>query len=225
MAECIIIGNGGGSAELEFDMTGITHYYDETTIDVSNNLWIDSVSGNNIDVSDCVINSDNIEMSVNTTKDISVPIRPVVLYCVLKKEAGEDDTVVFGVKVGFSNNDLVLWNGNDAIYKNNNFMVSCNGSPYLFPQEAISYGDYHVFAMYNYATGFGGGTPIAGTYFDNKVGQSRSCGISQYYQAVRLNSGISPTYFKMIAIGHEETDVSVIANNCKYLCKKYNIGE
>ena len=143
MGECFLFGqiseSSGGSSGLKFDMTDITHYYDESTIDTNNKIWIDSINGNNIDLSDCIINTDNIELPSNTTKTISVPERPSVLYCVVKKEVGEEDSQVFGIYETTSNS-LNVWVGNTSEYKNKNYMVSCTGSPYMFTKEAVPYG-------------------------------------------------------------------------------------
>lgn len=219
------IQTGGGETELQFDMTGITHYYDITTIDKNNNVWVDSVNGNNIDISDCTINDDNIEVPSDVTKSIDVEERPSVLYCVLKKDSGETDSAVFGIETFVTGNDLMLWCGNDSAYDGKNFMGSCKNSPYMLPSEVMNTGEYHVFALYYQYNSYAGDVNLAFTYFDRKMGQCKTCSLSNYNKQVRLYGKTLPTYFKMVAIGHGETSHKIVANNCIYLCQKYNIGD
>ena len=204
------------------NMTNITGYFDMSTVDVTNNRWVNAITGGNDITLSGVVIEDNAVKFANSAYGDYVCTEPDIIYLLVKKPTFDSDMCMIGKgKNGGTKTGFGIWHGTNS----NAFGLSATGAPYVY--ATVPQNNYHVVVIARIADTDSYGTDSAMLFVDgvlygfltglNKGNYTGSVTINRYYDGSKYGSyGENPMYVKAIAVGGVQ-NVEEIIENSNYL--------
>lgn len=230
MAECFVYGQSSNTEDMEkiFDYTNITHYYDLSSLDLTNLQWNDTIGDANIILNGGSVDDNALKLGVNEWGEV-VCDEPDTIYIVYKKPVSGDTECIIGrgteTVTSTAKRDMTLYS-----YTSPSCRLSASGSPYI--DADIDLTKYCIVAMVRMNNINTDGTNAIMLFIDgilygyitdtNKIDYigfitlNRHCIGENNYNAYATEN----LYVKNIVFGGTQT-VEQIVNNSKYLLQKY----
>lgn len=203
-------------------MSGITDYFDITSLDVENGVWRNILAGNDMTLNGGVVEDEALKLVSGEWGEVETA-EPMTIYILLKKPVRETDLCIIakGLSAKTQKADLGLWSSGD---KSVSYTLSIYGSPYV--RTVVDDSAYHVVVLAKKSAVDTDSQDGAMLYIDGALKGFLTGTLTGSYAGFvtlnrRYNAGYTSacetdTYVRVIAIGGEQT-VEQILENSAYL--------